>query len=121
MLPSTEPMIVALATLIRPAFTVRIEDDQLGRVAEGRVQQGGEAGGAALTRLLGRLAEHVCEPGDRDARGDEDQRRGSRRWRAAPSATRARAVTMPKAMRVVAREATGLSGRCADGHEGTLS
>ena len=85
MLPSTEPMIEALATLISPAFTVRttmISSGALPNVAFSRAASRGELG---LAGLLGRLAEDVGECGDRDAGGDEDRDRAGVDSRAAPA------------------------------------
>ncbi len=44
-------------------------DDQLGRVAEGRVQQSADPGAGVVCRMLGRFAD---QPGERNERGGRD-------------------------------------------------
>ena len=121
MLPRTEPMIDALATSISPAFTVRITMISSGALPNVAFSSAARRGPSCLACLLGRLAEHVGERGDRDAGGDEDRRRrGTRRPRSASAIDRERRRDAERDG-VAAREATGLAVRCAHGHEGTLS
>jgi len=52
-------------------------DDQLGRVAEARVEEACDARTGVLTRLLGRFADHPRERNQRD-RGKDEHRRLAR-------------------------------------------
>ena len=64
--PTTEPVSEPRTTSKSIAFTAKQRDDQLGRVAEGRVQEAADAWPRVLGRMLGRLAD---QPGERDQRG----------------------------------------------------
>jgi hypothetical protein len=50
-------------------------DDQLGHVAEGRVEQAADAGARLLGEVLGRLAHRRGERHDRERRREEDEHR----------------------------------------------
>ena len=49
-------------------------DDQLGRVAEARIQEAADAGPRVLGRMLGRFADHPGE-WDQGSAGDDEERR----------------------------------------------
>ena len=115
MLPSTEPMIEALATLDQARAHRQDDDDQLGRVAEGRVQQRGEARAerarrpARSPRRARRRAPSTATPAatktTAPAGADCSQRRARRRERRRDA----------ERDEVAAREAAA-SRRCAGRH-----
>ena len=70
MFETTEPVSEPRTTLGQPVRDGEQRDDQLGRVAEARVQEAADARACVLGCVLGRFAD---QPGERDQR---ERRRG---------------------------------------------
>ena len=74
MFETTEPVSDPRTTLGQPVGDREERDDQLGRVAEARVQEAADAGAGVLGGVLGRFAD---QPGERNERKrcEDEQRR----------------------------------------------
>ena len=73
MLPTIEPAIDAFDDVVQAGAQGGERDDQLGGVAEGRVEQAADAFAHALGEMLGGPTHPRRERQDREAGGDEDQ------------------------------------------------
>ena len=95
--PSTSRMFETTEPVIEPRTTSRQavrdgeqRDDQLGRVAEARVQEAADARAGVLGRVLRRLADQPRERDQRSGREDEERRRRRDRRRSARRGRRRR-------------------------------
>ena len=70
MFETTEPVIDPRTTFGQAVGDGEQRDDQLGRVAEARVQEAADPRARVFGRVLGRLAD---QPGERDQRGGGEQ------------------------------------------------
>ena len=74
MFETTEPVNEPRTTVGQPVGDREQGDDQLGRVAEARVQEAADAGAGVLGGVLGRLADQPGERDQRERREDEERR-----------------------------------------------
>ncbi len=70
-LAKIEPMIAVWATTSLALLQREDHDEQLGQVAERRLEHPGDAGAEALAELLGRERDHPGEPRQREGRQRE--------------------------------------------------
>ena len=83
--------------LRQPVVDGEERDDQLGRVAEGRVEEAADSRARVVGRVLGRLADQPGERDERERREHEELdvaevREGSRTTTSGPSARRAKRI-----------------------------
>ena len=100
MFETTEPVSEPRTTSGQAVRDGEQRDDQLGRVAEARVEEAADAGPGVLGCVLGRLADQPGERDQRERREDEERRLVEHRRRSgARTATGVRASDAQRILR----------------------